>query len=72
VTTCAWTLRDGSPCRSVALADGLCFPHFTTRQALEAEDAARAARGQPPMSERERERFLRLRRRAQRSAQPAA
>jgi hypothetical protein len=38
------------------------------RQALEAEDAARASRGLPPMSARERERFLKLRRRGQHRA----
>jgi hypothetical protein len=63
VTGCAWTLRDGSRCRSLALVDGLCPPHFNMRRALDAEDQARAGRGEPLMSEKERERFLRLLRR---------
>jgi hypothetical protein len=58
VTTCAWTLRDGMPCRKLAQVDGLCPPHFNLRRALEAEDAERALRGEPPMGARERDGFL--------------
>jgi hypothetical protein len=56
--TCAWTHRDGTPCRQVAQVDGLCPAHFEMQRALEAEEAERAARGEPPLSGRPRDRFL--------------
>jgi hypothetical protein len=63
VTDCTWTLRDGSRCQSVAVIDGLCPGHFNQRRALDGENQERADRGEPPMNDRERERFLRLIRR---------
>jgi hypothetical protein len=42
----------------LAQVDGFCPTHFTMQRALEAAAAERAARGEPPMSVRERDRFL--------------
>ena len=71
---CAWTLRDGTPCRQVAKVDGFCPFHFEMRQALEVEDAERTSRGEPPLSGRQRDLFLKrfshARRVAKRSPQP--
>jgi hypothetical protein len=55
---CAWILRDGSQCKSRAFVDGLCSSHFEMERALEAENAERVSRGEPPLSGRPREVFL--------------
>jgi hypothetical protein len=67
VTSCVWTLRDGSRCRSLAVVDELCAPHFNLRRALDAEKAERADRGEPPMNSRDCERFLNMLRRARKA-----
>jgi hypothetical protein len=56
--TCAWILRNETPCPKVAQVDGLCPPHFEMQRALEAENEQRALRGEPPLSGRPRDRFL--------------
>ncbi len=58
MSACGWTLKDGSRCRSVAVVDELCGFHFNLRRALDAENAERADRGEPPMNDEERVRFL--------------
>jgi hypothetical protein len=72
VRTCAWILRDGSPCMKVAQIGELCPPHFEMQQALDAATAERAARGGPPMSARERDRFLKRLSHARRAAKRRA
>jgi hypothetical protein len=59
VTDCMWTLRNGRQCQSVALVGDYCAGHWQMREALVSEDEKRAARGQPPMSVRERDFLLR-------------
>jgi hypothetical protein len=68
MTTCGWVLRDSTLCKKVAQVDGLCPEHFEMRRALEAEERERAARGEPPLSERGRDRFLRRFSRERRAA----
>lgn len=71
VTNCAWVRRDGSPCPQVAQVEGLCPAHFNMRRALEAENRERLRRGAPPLSERERDNFLKTLRRARKAAKQA-
>jgi hypothetical protein len=73
VTACSWVLRDGSGCRSRAAVGEFCSAHFEMAQVLKTEDAARANRGEPPLSGRLRDVFLkdvaRARKAARRSLQ---
>jgi hypothetical protein len=40
---CVWVRRDGSPCRSYAVEDGLCRAHLKTRAREEEESSANAS-----------------------------
>jgi hypothetical protein len=59
VTDCVWTLRNGRRCGSVALVGDYCPGHARMQDELVSEAEKRAARGQAPMSVRERDVFLR-------------
>ncbi len=62
-----WTLRNGRRCASVALVGDFCPGHARMQVALVSEDEKRAARGQPPMSVRERDLLLRQLRHARKA-----
>jgi hypothetical protein len=65
---CSHVLRSGVPCQGAAIDDGMCSGHFEQRAAVAAENAIRAARGEPPMNPLEEDRFLKARRKALRDA----
>jgi hypothetical protein len=56
---CAQPLRNGQPCPGWATGTGLCYGHSLQKAALETENAARAERGEEPMTSGERDTFLR-------------